>query len=379
MTKEKLIKQAYTMMAYGDALGLLYENTEIKNGFKDFTLKWDEDIDLEQEAGQYSDITELLIILTKSLIDDIENSRVIIDKARLIEELKLFKYYRHGNPVNLLDYISNPKIYSKSPAYHNDRRGYGISRVSVLLFANKNLSVAVDEIFKHIITVNRHPVVILTGLLIARCFYILLGNREIDKFKLAQQLKEYLINLKREDLDDEIASNSYSIKYEKEKIEFIMELDRMKDMEDISPKNKHWDSKNMFIAAIINFFRLKDSKSISFQFMPKDDVKESLSLSYGFLGIVNTDTIEAYRGFKNNGFIESMGEYINKLRHYEIKRNQYLNININIDLFNQKQGSVIKHPIFNLCKIVGIKENDKLKQVHLNTKSGDYVLTKTKS
>ncbi|SCY97396.1 ADP-ribosylglycohydrolase family protein [Alkaliphilus peptidifermentans] len=377
MTKEQQIQQAYKSMAYGDAIGFLYENTGSYQDFMEFSFEWSQDIILKQAPGQYSDLTELLIILTKSLLDDIDCCKVTVDDKRLLAELELFQYYRHGNPINLLSYINEGNNYHKGPAYRNDKRGYGVSRVAAIFFANKNLKVAIEEIYRHIIATNIHPQVILTALLVVKVLYLLLENSQIEREDLIQQLKEYLINLRRQDFEIDIEFNIHPLQYEKEKVEYIIALDRIKDAGQEAPLKEDWNSRDMLMAAITSFFRLRDEKSLNLEIMPSYDIRESLALAYGFFGICNSNTIELVKNLKNAAFIENMGEYIVKLRNYEIKRKQYTNENM-LDIFNQKTGSTIKHPILNVCKIMDRTEDSKIIQVLVNSKSGEYLLTKRK-
>lgn len=380
LSKDAQIKNSLILSIYADALGFVRESlsTEV-NEFIPFQFQREENLIINLEAGQWSDLTEYFLILLKCLIDQRDESKVIVDYKRLKEELKLWKDYRHGSDEQLLKKIEQGKNYYQLPQYWEDKRGYGISRVMMLFLGNKNYATAQEEAFKQIIYLNRHPEVVITGLLIIRTMYLLLDNSRITLEELINELKLYLIELVGSELEanvEQVLPTKYPIHFEKEKINYLMALDRLiNSKEDQFPSSS---SSGTFLAALLNLFRLKEGLPVNERLLPKEDAKESLVLTYGFWGISETNHTLKLEGLKDWTFINNMGDYIGKIRNYEINRKGFISGGPEIDIYELKVGNVFKHPVLNVTKVVSKKENHQWMQVVLETKATSYVFYKKK-
>ncbi|AOY76447.1 ADP-ribosylglycohydrolase family protein [Clostridium formicaceticum] len=378
MGMENKIIHALLWMVYGDALGFLNENIEVKTEkLESFLYRYNENLAMEKQKGQYSYITELILIMIKSFMDQDTDLKVAVDYRRFYEELKLWQYYRHGNPGNLIGKLQDGKNYYESQFYWQDKRGHGILRVFPILLANKNYAAAEEEAYRSIIYLNRHPQVILTGLLLIRTGYILLTKGFMEKEDLVQELKNYLIHLQFQQLNENIRtklSANYKIQFEKEKIAYILDLDRFLHR---AIEGCPWDSKVVFLKGLQNAYHLQEGTKIDFKGLPQDECKEAIAIAYGLWGINRPQQEEKL--LKDQQFIEDMGKYLYKLRNFEVKRKSYDNKEKRIDLFQQKKDDIIRHPLLNLVKIKERSETLHYIKLLVETKSGTYTFIKEKT
>jgi len=305
------------------------------------------------------------------MIDEQGKNKVSIDYKRLQEELKLWDYYRSGGSPN----------HQQHPLYIDDKRGYGFSRIMLILLANKNFEVAKEESLRQITYFHQHPQVIITSLLVGRIVFTLLEKDNPTREELIDSLKEFLISLKREELtipQHQTPSKKFILQFEQEKINYLMALDRLKNQQRDYQQPLKLDSQGVLIAALENYWRIHQGICLDLQMAPKDDQKEALALAFGFWGISNNiaDADIVPTGIKDEEFIESMGEYILKIRNYQVNRKPYQGEQAAIDLFGLTVGSVIKHPILNITKILGRREGKHWIEVTLETKTGEYRLYK---
>lgn len=379
MSKEMQLRNCFIYTVYGDAVGFLRENhLEYRGQFIPFQFERDQGLVLSLEPGQWSDLTEQLLILTKCLIDQRENSRVSVDYRRLREELRLWQYYRHGRAENLLRKISGGKEYYKSSYYWNDKRGYGFSRIIVLFLANNNFEAAKEEVFKQIVYTNRHPQVLLTALLLLRTLYLLL-TKAYQLEDLTEELKTYLMELKGKELEsmvDQALPSKYSIEFEREKINYLLALDRLNSKQtEITPVSGEEDARRVFLEALtlydglISEIRHSEENSSS---------KEALALAYGLWGLSKASQGPSISQIKNYAFIDTMGAYLFKLRNYQVNRTPYAVQEKKIDLFQLEEGTILKHPILNVTRVAERVEDTAWLRVRLETKGLQYNLYKKK-
>lgn len=369
-------------MAYGDALGFLNENTkDLTTEFIPFQYIRDHQLKMQLPQGQWSEITELSLIITKCLIDLKEKSKTIVDYKRITDELNLWEYYRHGEANLLRLRIREGKNYYQNPIYHNDKRGYGFSRIIPILLANKNFEAAKEEVVKQITYLNQHPQVILTAILLARVIFLLLEKGKEGREDLINQLKDFLIGLQRDQLlinEEKEPSKKYILQFEQEKINYLMALDRLKDGK-INQITVNPDSQSILLLALDNYWRLEAGLLPDFQNLPKEDQKEILALAYGFWGIVSNAENNRSNEYTEQDFIENMGEYICKVRNYEVGKKPYEAPQREVDLFQLKEGTVIKHPILNVTKVTSKEIGKYFIKVEVETKTGQYKLYKRKT
>lgn len=365
-------------MFYGDALGFLKENSDNNNSLQPFIYPHSEKLKLEVQKGQWSYITQLTLINCKCLVDNKEKRQVSIDYTRMIEELKLWKHYRCGTPLNYMYKLNLGRNYYTDDFYWDDKRGEAFSRIIPIALANKNFNVAQEEVYKNIIYINRHPQVVLTGLLLLRTIYLLMNNAMIEKDELIHELKNYLIELQLLELEQYAKGqlrNNYKIRFEQEKINYLMDLDRIKTT-DVYNTNTPY-SKDVFLLALINFFKLCKEEDIIKPWQL--DQKEVYATTYALLAL----TKQVYKidddKIKDIAFIKSMNEYLFKLREYEVGREFFESKDKEIDLFTLQKGMIVKHPILNNIQIRDKRQLGNYIELIVHSKTGEYRLLKEKN
>lgn len=365
-------------MAYGDALGFFNENAEKKSlTLKNFVYRYNDHLSMEKPAGQYSYITELMLITIKCLVDHGTELKVTVDYPRFYEELKLWRYYRHGSPSPVLARLEK-KNYYKSTYYWEDRNCCGISRIIPILLANKNYRAAEIEVYKNIIYINRHPKVILTGLLLLRTGYILLENHFIDEDELIQQLKNYLIHTQLQQLNENMKGslpNHYNLQFEKEKIQYLMDLDRYKKRKDAENKSKQ----DLILNSIEIYYNLSEKDTPMIEDLCCDYGKEEIAVAFCFWGMSGKEYDTTNASLKDEIFIYEMGKFLSKLRNFEGNRKAYVSQDKMIDLFQLKKNSMIKHPILNMLKIKEKEETKEYIKLLVQTKSCINTFVKDKT
>ena len=358
-------------MFYGDALGFLKENSYTHDYLQPFSYLYDQNLKIEMQEGQWSYITQLTLINCKCFIDNKEKNQVLIDYTRMEEEIKLWQYYRCGTPSNYMNRLDLGKSYYTSDFYWEDKRGEAFSRVIPIALVNKNFIVAQREAYKNIIYMNRHPQVILTGILLLRTIYLLMNNTMLEREELADELKNYLIGLQflklEQGLKGELPAN-YKIKFEQEKIDYLIDLDRTKTVNFYNTGIPY--SKNIFLLALANFFKWCKGEEIAEPW--KCDQKEVYTIIYALLALSKqADKIEI-DNIKDIIFIESMNKYLFKLRDYKIGRETFKHKDKGIDLFRLQKGTIVKHPVLN--NII-IKDKIRLEnhiELIVGSKTGEY-------
>lgn len=368
-------------MAYGDAVGFLKENDNNSDneGLHPFSYSYSEDLKLEADTGQWSYITQLMLINCKCLMDNKDKRQVLVDYRRMIEEIKLWKYYRCGTPLNYIYKLKLGNRYYKDDFYWNDKRGEAFSRIIPIALANKNFNAAQEEVYKNIIYMNRHPQVVLTGLLLLRTIFFLTNNKSIEKEQLIDELKNYLIHLQLLELEayvnGQLPSN-YKVRFEQEKINYLIDLDRLKDSDNYSFNT--YDSKNVLITSLNNLLNIYTDIGYMSNLL-KCKEKEVYAITYGLLALTNQTDKIAINKIKDISFIRSMGEYLFKLREYEVGRIAFEKKGNEIDLFSLNKGAILKHPLLNNIRIKEKKQLDSYMELIIDTKAGEYKLIREKN
>ena len=365
-------------MAYGDALGFLYENTgEKPTSLRKFNYKYNDYLSIDKQEGQYSYITELMLIMIKCMIDDSKDLRLVVDYKGFYDELMLWKYYRHGSPEGILTRIQANNYY-KSSFYWEDKNCSGINRVIPILLANNNYYLAEMEVYKNVIYFNRQAEIVFTGLLILRTGYLILQNPMINKDELLQELKNYLINLQLKELNRNMRknfNNKYNIQFEKEKIQYLIELDRYKRSRNLSDVSNN----KIILYAIENYFILHEGGKLNLNNLPYKYKKEIISIAYSYWGMCGKGYDMARNSLKDESFICEMGKFLYRLRKNKINRKVYPVQETEIDIFKLEPNQMIKHPILNAMRVIDKEETDHYIKVLVQTKSCIYTFIKQRN
>ncbi|MBU5676789.1 hypothetical protein KQI88_10200 [Alkaliphilus sp. MSJ-5] len=361
-------------VAYGDAVGFLKQNDNNSNneGLHPFSYSYSEDLKLKADTGQWSYITQLMLINCKCLVDNKDNRHVLIDYKRMIEEIKLWKYYRYGTPLNYIYKLKLGNQYYKDDFYWNDKRGEAFSRIIPIALANKNFNAAQEEVYKNIIYINRHPQVVLTGLLLLKTIFFLIKNKLIEKKQLIDELKNYLIHLQLLELEEYVNGqlpSNYKIRFEQEKINYLIDLDRLKDSDTYSFDT--YDSKNILITSLNNLLNIHTDIGYMSNLL-KCKEKEVYAITYGLLALIKQADKIVINQIKDISFIRSMGEYVFKLREYEVGRILFEKRDNEIDLFSLNKGAMLKHPLLNNIRIKDKVQFSNYIELTVESKSGEY-------
>ncbi|ABW19374.1 hypothetical protein Clos_1834 [Alkaliphilus oremlandii OhILAs] len=372
------ISNVLTYIAYGDSIGFLHENLQQStNALEPFYYSYNNEIKIEAERGQWSYITQLTIINCKCLLDHGEKNKVTIDYKRIFEEIKLWSYYRCGTPSNYMAKLELGKSYYTDEFYWNDKFGEGLARIIPIALVNKNFNAAQEEVYKNVVYINRHPQVILSGLLLLRTTNFLLNHKVFDKNQLLDELKNYLMQLQLAELEKNMNGalpSSYRIKFEQEKINYLMDLDRVKSLTMV-PTNA--DGKTVFLSSLLCFFQLWDKTENEGSSLELKG-KEVYAVAYGLLALTDKKQDLDVESIKDYSFIKSMGEYLVKLREYEVEKIPFIKENENIDIFSLNKGEAAKHPLLNHIRIHKKTQNNHYVELIVGSKSGLYKFIKNK-
>lgn len=368
MKENERITNAFVSFIYGDILTLNKRRTKIG-------------INEKKEMGrkQWSYTSELLLILSKCLIDNEKMYEVIVDNNRLSEELDFWKYYITEKATNITGRINVGVNYYNNKEYWDCKIGCGFSSVILFALANKNYNVTQRETYKQILIFNRHPQVVLAGLLLARTAHMLLENSDITKVELYERLKDFLIHLQLADLENEFSGelpNSYRVSFEREKINFMLEMGSIHN-NDLREKEVI-TSKNKFLESIYCYWELVKKGEINVDYADNEGFSEIYAIAHTLYALNNKLAFEESSENIEWKFVKEMSVYINKLRHFHVSKKRYISCNQNIDLFSLQVGDRVKHQILNLCKILEkrvVKHEKKTETtIIVECKSGVYEL-----
>jgi len=226
---------------------------------------------------------------------------------------------------------------------------------------------------------NRHPQVVIAGLLLVRTTHLLLENSEITQLELSERLKDFLIHLQLSDLENEFLSelpNSYRVSFEREKISFILEIGSIHH-NNLTEK-KIMTGKNKFLEAIYFYWELVENGEIHVDYVDSEASLEISAIAHTLYALNNKLTFEEAHENINWKFVKEMSAYINKLRHFHVGKKRYIPCKQNIDLFSLQVGDRVKHRLLNLCKIVEKRvvkhEGETETLITVECKSGMYEL-----
>lgn len=377
MEQERRLEHCLYSGIYGDAMGFLREQQPgHAPGFAPFQFRRDDGLTLNLPPGQWSDTTEIFLMLMKCLIDQQEQARVSVDYKRLREELKLWQYYRHGSGGAFLQKLQGGKGYFQSEAYWKGTGDEALSRILVLFVANKNFEAAKEETFKQILYVNRHPQVILTGLLFLRTLFLLYRDADLPLPELVKELKDSLMGIQGKELEalvNQSLPKGYGIQFEREKIHALMALDRLENRGDEGVEIGGCGE--LLFAALHQVYQIKNHQR---QWSELQGPKELSTLAYALGSLMNLTGELPFEALVNWPFLNTMGSYLIKLRNYQVQRKPYVPTGGAVDLFQLQEGDVIRHPILNATRVEKRRENPQWLLLSLATKGMTYTLYRKK-
>lgn len=280
-------------------------------------------------------IKDMIVLNTKSLIDDGAQRYVRIDKNRLKDELLYYKFY--GEKVSDINIINI---------------------LLPIIIANTNMKKSEEEaikVIKYHVLYNKYDKYmndyVVAGLIYNTLIHSIIENSKIEYEDLMQKIKVVIIEF------DHGLQKSEVIKFEMKRIEAIQIIDKYIDLK----VNDYED--NNIIKNLLNVIydvyicdRVVDLEGIK-------SIKKSILSMLNFDVECNVDNID---------FINSMSEYILKLRKYKISKKEY---DIKSDpryLIGLEIGDTKSDPILNNIKVVSKDFSNNILTIGLISKSGNY-------
>lgn len=280
-------------------------------------------------------IKNMIILNTKSLIDDLAQRYVKIDENRLRDELLYYRFYGEKlKDINIINILFP------------------------IIISNTNMKKSEEEVLKSIkyyVLFNKQNEYmndyLISSLIYNTLIHAIIENSNIKYEELMQKIKSTIIEFVHDMEKSEV------IKFEMKRIQVIQTIDRYIDL-----KVSDYEE-NKIITNLLNV--------IYDVYISDRDVKIQgiKSIKKSILSILDFD-IEG--NIDNIDFINSMAEYIIKLRKYKIRKKEY---NIKSDpryLINLEIGDVKSDPILNNIKVVSKTFSDNILNIGLVSKSGDY-------
>ncbi|MBN8048610.1 hypothetical protein J0A94_12235 [Paraclostridium bifermentans] len=280
-------------------------------------------------------IKNMIILNTKSLIDDLAQRYVKIDKNRLRDELLYYRFYGEKlDDINIVN-ILLPVIISNTNMKKSEEEVVKVIKYYVLY--NKKNEYMNDFL--------------ISSLIYNTLIHSIIENKDIEYEELMQKIKSTIIEFTYEMEKVEV------IKFEMKRIQVIQSIDRYIDL-----KIKDYEDSDIInnLLNVIYDVYINDRET---QIQGIKSIKKSILSILGFDINEKIDNID---------FINSMAEYIIKLRKYKINKKEY---NIKSDpryLINLEIGDTKSDPILNNIKVISRNFSNNVLNIGLVSKTGDY-------
>lgn len=306
------------------------------------------------EAIQYkkgtSHITDLIIITIKSLLPSEDYVRVNIDYKRYSEEIKLWKYYRHGENSSLMNILKDldPNIYW---ADKDDTIYY---RIIPIILANKDYSAVKDEVIKNVLYTNGNIEILIETLVLSKLFYLLISKEE----DIIIKLKEEVINLSQTEFLDNY-KDSFRISVEEYRGNYKVEFEQNKIFA-LNTLNRIYSQKFKVLEDCIEVYTNQEAGT-----MALGKIAESFK-DTNYSKKIDLDS-----------YYKELGIYIYKLRKGRINP-EVLKIDKYYlpDIFQLELGQTFYHSLLSKSKIIRKEKIGSRIIVEIESKSGIYRFTK---
>jgi hypothetical protein len=314
--------------------------------------------------NQWSYIVEMLVITSKSLMPSDVAIGNNIDYKRFSEELKLWKYYRHGDNNSLLNIIKN-----FNEKYYWELEDDSIySRIVPIVIVNSQWEKAREEVIKNVLYTTGSIENLIESVLLSKILYTLVRiSKEIEFGKIVSELKEEIIHLSQKEIIErywefyraDISTCPYN---------YIIEFERLRiDLLNILNEASTGSRFKVFSMAL-DIIKYKD--------LSIENIYNNFWLN-GLVGIINKQRKELI--FENKGFIENLCTYLYKLRKGRINPESIrIEKYILPDIFRYREGEEFFHSLLNKSKVVKKVENDQYIISYIRTKSYTYRFKKEK-
>lgn len=351
------------------------------------TGNYDSQVKSEEVPGKaesYGDLTELMIIIGKSLINDEAREKLSIDIPRLKEELILWKYYRKGDIRCFLLRQENPE--ESRPV------STGIISLLPLMIGNSDYPTLEQEITAFCYNTNQNGNDLVLFLLMGKLVDMLIHKPYPRDESLINGLKEYLIHLNYNRVFKNISQDNRieKIPFEKSKIQWIMDLDRVAQANMPKKKKSESHSNILFIQGVHIYWKF-GKEAYGFEEVENFEVsREAKILSLLLKDMENRKNIigtssdtKSLSDFQGMDFLREMDRYFNRLKKFEIRKNPFneqkfksQNFTDTKELFSMRKDDTGTHPILKGFKIQRKEIDQGILYLGVKTKSGYYELKK---
>ncbi|WP_195251564.1 hypothetical protein [Romboutsia sp. 1001713B170207_170306_H8] len=284
----------------------------------------------------------LIIVNTKCLVDDGKNRCVFVDVNRLKDELIYFKFYGEALSYNSILNLILPVILANTNIDRSQDESISLIQKYAKYFKKE------IKMFDFILSA-----VIYNGVI-----HSLIENKNIEYEELLQSAKERIIGLAIN------LEKPQMIKFQMSRINTLQIIDKF-----IDGKYEDYDDNNI-VSTILNILYdiyIEDRQPVNDGIM---SIKKSILSILGVESDLNIENID---------FINSMSEYITKLRLYKINKKIYDKTSDPRSLIKLNENDVYVDPIFNQIQVVSKEFSENILSVKIKAKSGIYTLKFKKS
>ncbi|MDR0880077.1 MAG: hypothetical protein LBN09_05145 [Clostridioides sp.] len=294
-------------------------------------------------------IRDLIIINTKSLVDDKEEHRVYIDENRLKAELKYYNYY--GNRI-----VESNLLGTLLP----------------VALSNKDVSKAVQESIDLITKLVSYFKINekLYDYILASVTYVtmvskILGNKDIEYGELLQKMKESVIEL---ELD---VTRKDVVKFQMSRISLIKLIDDYIDLR----VSEYADGIMQGLLDVVYDVYIEDRTTVEDGEYHSGNTMRDEGLNSIKKSILSLLGEEPNReSIDNYNFLDNMSDYVYKLRNYSIAMKPFCK---DVDpryIISLNVGDSAQDPVLNKLKVLTKVLTDNILSVEITCKSGTYVL-----
>lgn len=341
---EKMIKTFIVHGCHGDTLK-----------YQEYVHSRSKLVDEDQIKGQWSYITELMIITTKALVPSKVLVGTVIDYKRFQKELQLWYYYRHGS--NNLVLNSSKEVVSD--IYWTDEDESICARIFPIVAANTSWEIIKDEVIKNLLFTSGNIANVLETVILSKLLFL-----KINGIKVFEEIIS--------DLKDEIIGFSQK--------EFLQNYENyLKLSLDTYPGNYPitFERKKIILLNILNGISI-DSDFETFRNTLKvlqgsrdNEIGFNNFWSMGLNGIMEGKEIDY--DFKDSRFIESLGGYLFKLNKGRISPESLEVSNYELPyIFSFSIGDEFDHSLLNRCRVIKKEEDSNFIVSYIQTKTGVY-------
>lgn len=293
---------------------------------------------------KYGYLSQMSILVAKSLIPDKEKIGVHINYERYIKEMDLWMDYRTGDNESLLN-IKN----MDNNIYWKGEDPSIIYRIIPLLISNTEEKIFLSEMIKNILFTTGNLKELFKNISIGYLFFLIINN--IDEKE--ERLKDMIIKFSQK--------------------EFIEHFDKFYRLERMSYPDNYavdFEKEKIHIINLFNGIYREEYKDLSNILNVLNDGKPETSIGNILFNYIkgNPDSVELPVFYKN------MGSYLMNLRTGKVPR-EALEVKEYIlpDIFKFQVGEKFHHTLLNDSEIIKREEKNGIIQILVRTKTGVYL------